>query len=89
MCKGEMPVEVWLYGKLRRFAPHKEAGSNSVVEVEVEAVENIEGALARLGVPWEEVGNVFLNGRLALVEQAVVDGDRLGVFPQDMSLLYC
>lgn len=89
MCKGEMSVEVWLYGKLRRFAPHKEAGSNSVLPVQVKAGESIERVLARLGVPWEEVGNVFLNGRLALVEQAVVDGDRLGVFPQDMGLLYC
>lgn len=84
-----MAVEVWLYGKLRRFAPHGRPGANSVLLVEAVPGEAIEGLLERLGIPMPEVSNVFLNGRLAGVGQEVKEGDRLGLFPDDMSLLYC
>jgi hypothetical protein len=46
-------------------------------------------ALRRLDIAAAEVGNVFRNGRLAEVGDVVRAGDRLGVFPSDMSLLYC
>ena len=84
-----MALEVRLYGKLRRFAAQKEVSSDSFIMVEVPAGETVEGVLERIGVAREEVSNVFLNGRLAGLEQQVKDGDRLGLFPPDMSLLYC
>ncbi|HLB11810.1 MAG TPA: MoaD/ThiS family protein [Dehalococcoidia bacterium] len=84
-----MALEVRLYGKLRRFAAKKEVSSDSLIMVELPDVETVQGVLERIGVAREEVSNVFLNGRLAGLEQQVKDGDRLGLFPPDMSLLYC
>ncbi len=84
-----MAVEVRLYGKLRRFGTLKEVNSDSTVAVEVSEGETVQAVLRRLGVAREEVSNIFLNGRLAGPEQEVKDGDRMGLFPRDMSLLYC
>jgi hypothetical protein len=32
--------------------------------------------------------NIFLNGELSGLGRKVIDGDRLGIFPDDMQLLY-
>jgi hypothetical protein len=48
--------------------------------------------LFRLGIePAREVGQVFINGRYvhAALATPVGDGDRLGVFPKNMAMLYC
>ena len=84
-----MAVQVWLYGKLRRLASQTDVGSNSVVAVEISEGETVRGVLRHLGLGTEEVSNIFLNGRLAGLEQEVTDQDRIGLFPGDMSLLYC
>lgn len=84
-----MTVEVRLYGKLRRFASQRDVNSDSTISVEVSAGETVQSVLRRIGVAREEVSNIFLNGRLAGLELGVKDQDRLGLFPGDMSLLYC
>ncbi len=84
-----MSVQVWLYGRLRRLASQTDVGSNSIVAVEISKGETVQGVLKRLGLGTEEVSNIFLNGRLAGLGQEVTDQDRIGLFPQDMSLLYC
>ena len=42
-----------------------------------------------IGIPPEELGrNIFLNGEISALDRTVKDGDRLGIFPDDMQLLY-
>ena len=36
----------------------------------------------------EEVSHTFLDGELSALGRPVTDGSRLGVFPDDMALLY-
>jgi len=82
-------VSVHLYGKLRRFAEDPDVRSESVVDaawVEGNTVRDVAG---RLGIPLEELGsNLFLNGRYVTLSARVPDGARLGLFPDDMQLLY-
>ena len=86
---GDSVIEVHLYGKLRRFAENPDPKSDSIVRVPVMEGDTIGQALARIGVPLEEVGsNVFLNGEYSGLARPVKPGDRLGVFPDDMQLLY-
>lgn len=82
-------VEVRLFGKLRRFARRSDVSAESIVRVRVGAGENVQSVLHRLGISGTEVSNIFLNGSLARVDSAVSEGDRLGIFPNDMGLLYC
>jgi hypothetical protein len=85
----EPMVEIFLYGKLRRFADEKDPKGYSVVSIPVLEGDTIQTILNRLGIPMEEVGsNIFLNWQYSSPGRSVNDGDRLAVFPDDMQLLY-
>jgi molybdopterin converting factor small subunit len=82
-------IDVHVYGKLRRFSSSVDPKSQSVVSVEWQDGNTVGQIIDRLGIPLAEVGsNVFLNGRYADLDSPVQDGDRLGLFPDDMQLLY-
>ena len=82
-------IHLHLYGKLRRFADERDACSDSIVSVPCRAGDTVEAIVERIGIPREELGsNIFLNGRYATLASPVADGDRLGLFPDDMQLLY-
>ena len=81
-------MEIHLYGKLRRFAPNRVVSQDSIVEFPVEDGDTIESVLSRIGIDLMETSNLFLNGEASSTSRRVSDGDRLGVFPRDMALLY-
>ncbi len=82
-------IEVHLYGKLRRFAEQKSATGDSILYIEPSDKDTIRGTIIRMSIPLSEVGtNIFLNGELSSLERVLKDGDRLGIFPDDMQLLY-
>ncbi len=57
-------IEVYLYGRLRRFAPEPRADREAVVRLEVQPGETVGSVLERLGIGLDEVAHVFLNGAL-------------------------
>jgi len=82
-------IEVHLYGKLRRFSENQDPRRKSVIQVPAEDGDTIESVIRRIGIPMSEVGsNIFLNGEYSKLTRRVEDGDRLGLFPDDMQLLY-
>jgi hypothetical protein len=81
-------VEVHLYGKLRRFSDNLEPTRDSIISVKVREGETIRDIIGRIGIPLEELGqNIFLNGRYFDIERPVKDGDRLGLFPDNMAMV--
>ena len=82
-------IEVHLYGKLRRFSDDADPKSQSVALVQYQPEDTVGRIVDRLGISVSELGsNIFLNGKYANLESSVQDGDRLGLFPDDMQLLY-
>jgi len=82
-------IDIHLYGKLRKYSDDLNPTTPSIASVLWEAGDAVGKVIGRLGIPLTEVGsNVFLNGRYANLESPVHDGDRLGLFPDDMQLLY-
>ncbi len=82
-------IDVHLYGKLRRFSGDSDPRRESVLPMEAREGETISDIIRRRGIPPEELGrNIFLNGEISALDRTVRDGDRLGVFPDDMQLLY-
>ena len=78
-----------LYGKLRRFASDTSPTSQSVARIPWQLGDTVRDVVARLGIPMEDLGsNMFLNGSYADFDSPVKDEDRLGLFPDDMQLLY-
>ncbi len=78
-------MEVHLYGRLRRGGD-EENGTRLTVTVEEGAT--IGDVLKRLGLSTEEVSHLFLNFQYSGLGRTVKEGDRLGVFPREMSLIY-
>ncbi len=82
-------IEVHLYGNLRRFTDNQDPTLDSIIYTSVEGGDTIEDAIRHIGIPLEALGsNIFLNGEYTTLGMRVKDGDRLGVFPNDMQLLY-
>ena len=82
-------IEVYLYGKLRCFTDNQDPTHDSIAYVPVEEGDTIEDIIRHIGIPHEALGsNIFLNGEYSALGRTVNDGDRLGVFPNDMQLLY-
>jgi len=82
-------IKVYLYGKLRRYSDNQDPKQESIVLVTSEKGNTIEEIIKRIGIPINEVGsNIFLNGEYSKYTRHVKDGDRVGLFPDDMQLLY-
>jgi len=82
-------IEIHLYGKLRRFTDSLDPRRESTLLVPVDEGDTIRDIIERIGMPMDEVGtNIFLNGKYSLLDRVVNEGGRLGVFPDDMNLLY-
>ena len=82
-------IQVHLYGKLRRFSDNLDPTQDSIVSLQVEKGDTIQEIIKRIGIPMEEIGsNIFLNGEYSALKRRVRDKDRLGIFPDNMQLLY-
>ena len=82
-------IEVHLYGKLRHFTNNQDPTRDSIIYTPIEEGDTIEDVVRHIGIPFEALGsNIFLNGEYSALGRKVKDGDRLGVFPNDMQLLY-
>mgnify|MGYP005841767859 CR=1 FL=1 len=57
-------VEIHLYGELGRYTGQTRPDRSSVVYLPIEDTLTIGKALQQMGIKPEEVGQVFLNGRL-------------------------
>jgi len=79
-------VEVWLYGPLARYAGEQSQGSYAELHLQLPVGSTMKVLQDRLGLPVEEKGITFINGRLAALPGLVVDqqvalhdGDRVGI----------
>jgi hypothetical protein len=83
-------LEVRLYGRLRRYAGGEDPREETLVRLPLVEGETLEGALGRVGIDArQEVSHLFVNGSLCRDwSRTPREGDRLGVFPKDMGLLY-
>jgi len=81
-------IEVHLYGKLRRFTDNLDPARDSVIHVRVVKGDTIGDVARRIGIPREQIGtNIFHNGEYCTLERKAQNGDRVGLFPPDMSIL--
>jgi hypothetical protein len=82
-------IEIHLYGKLRRFSEQKSPVKESVIFLEVFEGDSIQCIVSRLDIPLTELSSsIFLNGEYSSLNRSVKDGDRLGLFSDNMILAY-
>jgi hypothetical protein len=79
-------VELWLYGPVARYAGDQNQGSYAVLNLEFPVGSTMQDLLQRVGLPREEKGITFVNGKLADLpgleadrDLLLEDGDRVGI----------
>ncbi|MFN2217332.1 MAG: MoaD/ThiS family protein, partial [Anaerolineae bacterium] len=79
-------IELWLYGPLARYAGEQSQGSYAQLNLELQAGTTMRDLLEQLGLPPEERGITFINGKLAALpgldadlDISLQDGDRIGI----------
>jgi len=80
-------MEVWLYGPLARYGGQADRGSHAHLRLEMPLGSVLRDLLERLGLPTEERGITFVNGRLSAMpglqpdlDQPLQEGDRVAFF---------
>ena len=80
-------LEVWLYGPITHCASLSGETSHAQLHPVVSAGTTVQDLVDELGVPREERGMVFVNGKLAALpgldpdrEVVLSNGDRVGIF---------
>ena len=85
-----MTILVKVFGILR----HKIEGYNITnslplsLQIESAGINTIADILDNFGIEKEETSHLFVNGTYSGFKKKVKDGDRVGLFPRNMSLLY-
>ena len=85
-----MTILVKIFGDLRK----KIEGSNVTnslplnIDIESDGIETIVDILNKFRIEKEKTSHLFVNGTYSGFNKKVKDGDRVGLFPKNMSLLY-
>jgi hypothetical protein len=79
-------IELWLYGPLARYGGEQSQGSYAQLLLNMPAGSTMQDLLDRIGLPDDEKGITFVNGKLAALpgldadRQVILqDGDRIGI----------
>ncbi|MGB5913044.1 MAG: hypothetical protein WBH31_17770 [Promethearchaeia archaeon] len=85
-----MTISVKFFGNLAKKASNKKSDGISPFNVEIEAngIEIIADILKRYSIEITETSHIFVNGIYAGFRKRVKNGDRVGIFPKNMGLLY-
>lgn len=85
-----MPLQVKLYGDLKTKVNHKgiDVGTPSTLNIEDESIEIVSDILKKLVIRESEISHIFVNGKYSELGRKVKNGDRIGLFPRRMALIF-
>jgi len=85
-----MPILVKLYGKLREKVKEfdLEEGLPVSLNIKPSKVHNVHNILEKLEINENELSHIFVNSKYCGVSMEVIDGDRVGLFPKNMALIF-
>ncbi len=76
-----MRVTVLLGGSLR----HEGGGGQQAFDVELHPAARVEDLLTRLGLPFDRVKMIMVNGRGGTLTSPIQAGDRVALFPPELA----
>jgi len=85
-----MPLSIKLYGDLGDKHPHKKKGvgiPNTLI-IEISGLKTVLDLLKQLDIDENDISHVFVNGIYSGSGKIVEDGDRIGVFPKKMAIMF-
>jgi molybdopterin converting factor small subunit len=85
-----MAIIVKIFGDLRKEIEGSNV-TNSLpltLHIESDGIQTIADILNKYAIEKDETSHLFVNGTYSGFNKKVKDGDRVGLFPKNMSLLY-
>ena len=85
-----MPILIKLYGKLRENVNDVdlEKGLPVTFNIEDGSVHFVYDIVEKFGISEGELSLIFVNGKYCGIGKEVKDGDRVGLFPKNMALMF-
>jgi len=85
-----MVIKVKLYGDLRKKEPQQNSfeGAPSTMNIEDDGIETIFDILKKFSIEETEISHIFVNHKYSGPGKEVRDGDRVGLFPRNMALIF-
>lgn len=85
-----MSLSVKLYGDLGDKYPHKKKGAGipNTLIIEISDLKTVLDILKQLNIDENEISHVFVNGIYSGAGKLVNDGDRIGIFPKRMAIMF-
>ncbi len=85
-----MTILVKIFGDLRKKIKGSNVTNSLPLNMHIESNEivTIADILDKFAIEKEETSHLFVNGTYSGFNKKVKDGDRVGLFPKNMSLLY-
>jgi molybdopterin synthase sulfur carrier subunit len=85
-----MPVTIKLYGDLREKAkqPGFDVGKPSTLTTDSNGVDTIFDILKKFNIKENELSHIFVNGKYCGPGKKVREGDRIGLFPKRMGIMF-
>ena len=85
-----MSITVKLYGKLREHVRETsiEKGFPATLYIEIRDSRSIFDILDELEIDEREISHIFMNGVFTGSGTQIKDGDRIGIFPTNMALMF-
>lgn len=85
-----MTVHVRIFGDLKGKVSSEEndPGAAIVLELNASKFNDVSDILSEFSIEEDEVSHIFVNHVYSSTKKKVEDGDRVGIFPKNMGLLY-
>ena len=85
-----MPLKVRLYGDLKEKAKKQstDVGAPITLNIEDKGIETVFDVLTKLVIEETDISHIFVNGKYSETGRRVRDGDRIGLFPRKMALMF-
>ncbi|MFX1380329.1 MAG: MoaD/ThiS family protein [Promethearchaeota archaeon] len=85
-----MVIKIKLYGDLSvKFSVYKnERGLPSTLNIKPEKVKTVFDILNQYNIRPDEISHIFINNKYSRIENQIKDGDRIGIFPKRMGIIF-
>ncbi len=85
-----MVIKIKLYGDLREKVtlPKIDPGVPSTLDMEKNDFKTVLDVLNKLDIKMDEISHIFLNSRYSGIKKEVKNGDRIGIFPRRMGIMF-
>ncbi len=85
-----MSLQIKLYGDLKEKVQQQclYVGAPITLNIDTVGIETVSDILKKLFIENTEISHIFVNGKYSDVRRIVKDGDRIGLFPRRMGLIF-